>query len=53
VYVYAVGYAPSVFTPFFERLRGDPAWRTISVACAHEVMIDMPEVLAEILLELA
>ena len=53
VFVYAADYAPSVFTPFFERLRSDPAWQTISLACGHEVMIDMPQELAAILLELA
>lgn len=53
VYVYAAGYAPSVFTPFYKRLARDPQWETVSMPCAHEMMIDMPERLAEILLEVA
>ena len=31
----------------------DPSWRTYEVACGHDVMVDMPERLAEILLEVA
>lgn len=52
VYIYAAGYAPSVFTPFYERLQRDPAWRTMSVPCGHEVMIDLPQALAQMLLDM-
>lgn len=49
VYVYAVGYAPSAFTRFYETLQRQSAWRTMSVPCGHDVMVDMPQALAEIL----
>jgi len=31
----------------------DPSWRTYEVPCGHDVMVDMPERLTEILLEVA
>jgi pimeloyl-ACP methyl ester carboxylesterase len=48
-YILATGYADSPFLPSYERakLRG---WKTLSLACGHDVMLDMPEDLAKILL---
>jgi hypothetical protein len=51
VYVYALGWSPSSFTPFYERLQRDPAWHTVSVLCGHEVMLDRPQELTQILLD--
>jgi hypothetical protein len=51
VYIYAAGWEPSAFTPFYERLQQDPAWHTVSVPCGHEVMVDMPQALAQILID--
>jgi len=34
----------------YERLRNDPAWNVISLACGHHIMIDMPDELADILM---
>jgi pimeloyl-ACP methyl ester carboxylesterase len=51
VYVYALGWSPSSFTPFYERLQRDPAWHTVSVPCGHEVMLDRPQELTQILLD--
>ena len=34
-------------------MKADNAWRTYDVPCGHDVMVDMPERLAEILLEVA
>jgi pimeloyl-ACP methyl ester carboxylesterase len=49
--------AKSYFNPGFDRayqaLRQDPSWRTYEVPCGHDVMVDMPERLTEILLEVA
>ena len=35
------------------RRKSDPSWRTYEVPCGHDVMVDMPERLTEILLEVA
>jgi hypothetical protein len=34
-------------------VQSDPAWRTYEVPSGHDVMVDMPERLTEILLEVA
>ena len=34
-------------------LKTDSAWRVYELPCGHDVMVDMPERLAEILLEVA
>jgi hypothetical protein len=36
-----------------ERLKSDPAWRTYTVPCGHDVMVDMPERLSDILIEVS
>jgi pimeloyl-ACP methyl ester carboxylesterase len=41
---------PSPFKQFYDRCKGDPAWETHTLACGHEVMMDMPEKTLEILL---
>jgi hypothetical protein len=51
VYVYATGWAPSTFTQFYERVRHDPAWQTVTVPFGHAVMVDMPEELTQILMD--
>ena len=35
----------------YARAKADPTWRTYEVPCGHDVMIDEPERLTEILLE--
>jgi len=49
--------AASYANPGFDRALGaitsDPAWRTYEVACGHDVMVDAPDRLCEILLEAA
>jgi pimeloyl-ACP methyl ester carboxylesterase len=52
-YIRAGAYANPGFDKALERVKADKAWRTYSVPCGHDVMIDMPERLAEILLEVA
>jgi pimeloyl-ACP methyl ester carboxylesterase len=52
-YIRARGYANPVFDKAAEKLKADSAWRVHDVPCGHEVMIDMPERLAELLQELA
>ena len=34
-------------------VQSDPSWRTYEVACGHDVMVDAPERLSELLLEAA
>ena len=50
-YIRAGGYAHPVFDAALEKTKADPSWRTYSVPCGHDVMVDMPERLAEILVE--
>jgi pimeloyl-ACP methyl ester carboxylesterase len=37
----------------FERVRSDPTWRLYEIACGHDVMLDEPVRLSEILAEVA
>ncbi len=52
-YILASVYAGSTFVPTHARLTKDPSWRTYDVPCGHDVMLDMPDRLTEILLEVA
>lgn len=52
-YIRAGAYANPGFDKALDRVKGDPGWRTYAVPCGHDVMVDMPERLAEILLEVA
>jgi pimeloyl-ACP methyl ester carboxylesterase len=50
-YIRATAYANPNFDRFYARTKADPSWRTYEVACGHDVMIDMPDRLVEILEE--
>ena len=52
-YIRATGYPHRHFDRFCARTKSDSSWRTYEVPSGHEVMIDMPERLTEILLEAA
>jgi len=52
-YIRAVAYPNPGFDKAYARVKTDPAWRTYEVPCGHDVMVDMPDRLAEILLEVA
>jgi pimeloyl-ACP methyl ester carboxylesterase len=52
-YIRAGSYANPGFDKALARVKEDKAWRTYSLPCGHDVMVDMPERLAEILLEVA
>jgi pimeloyl-ACP methyl ester carboxylesterase len=52
-YIRASGYPNIAFEKAFARAKADPSWRTYEVACGHDVMIDAPDRLTEILLEVA
>jgi hypothetical protein len=49
----AAQYQQPRFDAYFRAKKADPSWRTYEVPCGHDVMIDMPERLVEILLEVA
>jgi pimeloyl-ACP methyl ester carboxylesterase len=52
-YIRAARPANPGFEAALARAKADPSWRTYEVPCGHDVMVDMPERLSEILLEVA
>jgi pimeloyl-ACP methyl ester carboxylesterase len=52
-YVRATGYDNPNFERAYAKVKADPSWRTFEMPCGHEVMIDMPERTAEVLLAVA
>jgi pimeloyl-ACP methyl ester carboxylesterase len=52
-YIRASGYPNVSFEKAHARAKADRAWRTYEVPCGHDVMIDDPDRLTEILLEVA
>jgi pimeloyl-ACP methyl ester carboxylesterase len=52
-YIRAGAYPNPGFDAALARVKADKTWRTYDVPCGHDVMVDMPERLAEILLEVA
>ena len=51
-YILAAGYDESPFMLSYERAKAR-GWRTLSLACGHDVMLDMPQELTAILLNAA
>ncbi len=49
-YIRAADYPHPVFQATYERLKDDPGWIAHLLPCGHDVMVDMPDALAEILL---
>jgi pimeloyl-ACP methyl ester carboxylesterase len=52
-YIRAEGYHNPSFDRAWATVRSDPSWRWHTVACGHDVMVDMPERLSELLLQAA
>ena len=52
-YIRAPAYAVAGFDTALAQAKATPDWRTYEVPCGHDVMVDMPERLTEILLEVA
>ncbi len=52
-YIRASGYPNVSFEMAHARAKADRTWRTFEVPCGHDVMIDEPDRLTEILLEVA
>ena len=52
-YIRAASYPNPGFDAAYARVKADKSWRTYEVPCGHDVMVDMPDRLAEILVEAA
>ena len=52
-YIYAAGNKLGQFDKYADKFSADPAWQYYSVGCGHEVMVDRPDQLVEILTEVA
>ena len=52
LFILASGWNDSPFPKFFERARAK-GWKTMSIACGHDVMLDRPAELTQALLEYA
>ena len=51
IYIRASGYPNVSFDKAFARVKADRGWRVYEVPCGHDVMIDEPDRLTDILLE--
>jgi pimeloyl-ACP methyl ester carboxylesterase len=51
MYIFATRWQPTPFAETYARLQADPAWITHAVECGHDVMLDMPDRTAELLVE--
>jgi pimeloyl-ACP methyl ester carboxylesterase len=52
-YIRATGWDSPVFDKTLARMKATPGWKTYGVGSGHDVMVDMPDRLVEILLEVA
>lgn len=50
-YIRATGWPEAIFDDCLARCKADPGWRTVEIACGHDVMVDMPERLVDVLVE--
>ena len=48
-YILATSWAPSPFPPFYDQAKSK-GWRTVTMECGHDVMLDLPEELTRELL---
>lgn len=51
-FILAAGWAPSPFPPFYEKAKAQD-WRTASLPCGHDAMLDLPDELTRELLAAA
>jgi len=52
-YIRATGYANPPFDSALAKVKAQAGWRVYELPCGHDVMVDMPDRLTEILLEVA
>jgi hypothetical protein len=50
-YIRAAAYPQDMFDKYLGICKADPTWRTVEIPCGHDIMVDMPERLAEALVE--
>ena len=50
-YIRAAAYPQATFDRYLGLCKADRTWRTFEIPCGHDVMVDMPERLAEVLME--
>jgi len=50
-YIRAASYPQATFDKYLGICKADKTWRTYEIPCGHDVMVDMPERLAEVLVE--
>ncbi len=48
-FILASGWGPTPFRPFYDQAK-TKGWKTLSIECGHDVMLDQPEALTEALL---
>lgn len=54
VYIWSESYRSATFKPFFDRFEGDLNWHVNKITgCGHDIMIDKPAELANVLLSLS
>lgn len=53
IYIRAKGYDNPAFDRALSAVGSDPSWRSHAVDCGHDVMVDMPDRLSELLLQAA
>jgi len=53
IYIRAKGYDNPSFDRAFAAVQSDPSWHCHQVPCGHDVMVDMPDRLTELLLQAA
>jgi pimeloyl-ACP methyl ester carboxylesterase len=51
-FILATGFDDSPFTAFYDRAKAK-GWKTLTMSCGHDVMLDRPEELAGALLDIA
>jgi hypothetical protein len=49
-FIFATGYEATPFPPFFERAK-TKGWKTLTMDCGHDVMLDLPAKLTQALIE--
>jgi pimeloyl-ACP methyl ester carboxylesterase len=52
-YVRAAAYPQEMFDKYLGLCGADKSWRTVEIPCGHDIMVDMPERLAEVLVEVS
>jgi hypothetical protein len=53
LYIRAIGYPQPAFDQAYARCKADPTWRTLETDVGHDVMIDAPEWLVDVLLRVS